>query len=268
MRQRNFFLANSNKKPTNMTNIPTIGIAGVTIPGAIDCINKINQKAHGNFEPHHHPNIILHQPNFGPTHHAQNIGRWDIVENRLIESIETLAKSGADFVIIPANTVHKVIDNIKKRVTIPVISMLDLVATECHQHNLKKVGILGTRWTMADRLYQKQLGLYKIEEIIPSQEDQDIVQKAIFEELIPTGNVKLKTLDALLGVIAKLKANGCDGIVLACTELPLVLNNENCGILTLDTTAILAEGAVRYALALMQPSENLNDKLGFSKSFL
>lgn len=268
MRQRNSFLVNSNKQLTNMINVPTIGIAGVTIPGAIDCINKINQKARGNFAHHHHPNIILHQPNFGPTHHAQNYGRWDIVENRLIESIETLAKGGADFVIIPANTVHKVIDNIKKRATIPVISMLDMVATECNNNNLKKVGILGTRWTMADHLYKKPLSLHGIEEIIPSQEDQDIVQKAIFEQLIPTGNVTLKTLEALLSVTEKLKLNGCDGIVLACTELPLVLNKENCGILTLDTTAILAEGAIRHALNLMQPVESLKDKSGFTESRL
>ncbi|MBA2709199.1 MAG: amino acid racemase [Tatlockia sp.] len=251
-----------------MTKVPTIGIAGVTIPGAIDCINKINQKAHGFFEHHHHPNIILDQPNFGPTHHAQNHGQWEIVEDRLIESIKTLAKGGADFVIIPANTVHKVIDNIKKRANIPVLSMLDMVAAECQHHNLKKVGILGTRWTMADHLYQNQLRLHNIEEIIPSQEDQDIVQKAIFEELIPTGNVKSKTLDALLAVTERLKAKGCDGIALACTELPLVLNRENCGILTLDTTAILAEGAVRYALTLMKSPENLNNKSGVLKSNL
>ena len=95
--------------------------------------------------------------------------QWDIVEDRLIESIESLAKSGADFVIIPANTVHKVINNIKKRATIPILSILDIVATECHNHNLKKVGILGTRWTMADHLYQNSLRLYNIEEIIPSE---------------------------------------------------------------------------------------------------
>ncbi|MBA3537843.1 MAG: amino acid racemase [Tatlockia sp.] len=252
-----------------MTKVPTIGIAGVTIPVAIDCINKINQKAHGFFEHHHHhPNIILHQPNFGPTHQAQNHGQWDIVEDRLIESIENLAKGGADFVIIPANTVHKVIDNIKKRASIPVLSMLDMVAAECHRHDLKKVGILGTRWTMNDHLYQNQLRLHHIEEIIPSQEDQDIVQIAIFEELIPTGKVKSKTLYALLAVKERLKARGCDGVALACTELPLVLNRENCGILTLDTTSILAEGAVRHALTLMQPPENLNNKSEFLKSNL
>lgn len=258
--KRNFFLAKPNKQSTTMLNLPTIGIAGVTIPGAIDCVNKINQKVRGNFEHHNHPNIILHQPNFGPTHHAQLDGRWDLVENRLIESIEQLAKAGADFIIIPANTVHKVIDNVKKRSPIPVLSILDRVAAECQQHNLKKVGILGTQWTMADHLYQKALDIRNIEEIIPTPEDQSIVQKAIFEELIPTGKVKPTTLASLLAVIERLKINGCDGIVLACTELPLVLNQENCGILTLDTTAILAESAVQHALTLMQPHENANKK--------
>lgn len=255
--KRNFFLEKS-KNQSTMINIPTIGIAGVTIPGAIDCVNKINRKIHGNFKSHNHPNIILHQPNFGPTHQAQNHGQWDIVENRLIESIKQLEKSGADFVIIPANTVHRVIDNVKKRAAIPVLSILDQVVAECQRHNLKKVGILGTRWTMADHLYQKTLGIHNIEEIIPTPEDQKIVQGAIFEELIPTGNVKPTTLTLLLSVVERLKINGCDGIILACTELPLVLNKENCGILALDTTDILAESAVQYALALMQEHQNIN----------
>jgi len=252
----NLFQGKPNNQLNNIINLPTIGIAGVTIPGAVDCVNKINQKVHGKFDHHQHPNIIMHQPNFAPTHHAQNHNRWDIVESRLIESVEILSKSGADFIIIPANTVHKVIDNVKKKSAIPVLSILDVVAAECERHQLKKVGILGTRWTMAEHLYQQSLQLYNIEEIIPSEVDQDIIQKAIFDELIPTGNLKAQTLSLLLTITEKLKINGCDGIVLACTELPLVLNKGNCGMFTLDTTAILAEAAVQYALNLMQSCEN------------
>ncbi|MBA2655829.1 MAG: amino acid racemase [Tatlockia sp.] len=233
------------------STLPTIGIVGVTIPGAIDCINKINQKFHNYFTSHNHPNIILHQLNFGPTHQAQIQGQWDIVENRLIASTTQLTKAGADFIIIPANTVHKVINNIIKRTAIPVLSILDSVAAECKRLQLKKVGILGTCWTMAERLYQQTLELNGIVEIIPSPEEQKIVQKAIFAELIPKGEVQSTTLASLLSIVESLKIRGCDAIILACTELPLVLNCENCQITTVDTSAILAESAVQYARALI-----------------
>lgn len=226
-------------------NMPTIGVVGVTIPGAIDCINKINQKSREYFDHHIHPNIILHQLNFALTHQAQNLGRWDKVEERLMESIEALEKAGVDFIIIPANTIHKVIDSLQARSTIPIISMLDVFSAACEQLKIKKIGIMGTRWTMADHLYFSVLKARNVEEIIPSNEDQKIIQDAIFEELIPKGQASDKTLSNLLKVVDRLKQQHCDGIALACTELPLVLNEKNCGLPVLDTTAILAEAAVK-----------------------
>ena len=133
--------------------MPTIGVLGVTIPGAADCVSKINQKSRDYFFSHEHPNIILHQLNFRPTHDAQNQERWDIVENRLMESVHALTRAGADFIIIPANTVHKVIGNLQSQSEIPIISMLDVVADAFSASGLKKVCVLGTRWTMTDHLY-------------------------------------------------------------------------------------------------------------------
>lgn len=232
-------------------DLPTIGIAGVTIPGAMDCMSKINQKCRKYFPQYEHPNILLHQLNFHPTHRAQNEGRWDIVEDRLVESITTLKKGGADFVVIPANTVHKVIDGIQRRSPIPVISILDAVADQCQQEQLHKIGIMGTRWTMADRLYQQSLLARGIKELIPSAEDQILIQQAIFSELIPTGSASKKTVMCLLEVVGRMQAMGCDGVALACTELPLVLNTKNCGMPALDTTAILAEAAVKKSLQML-----------------
>ncbi len=163
--------------------------------------------------------------------------------------------------IIPANTVHKVIHGIQKRSSIPVISILDCVADVCLSKNLKKVGIMGTRWTMADHLYQAPLFQRGITEIIPSIDDQKIIQEAIFSELIPTGKASDKTLQKLLIIVNKLKAQGCDGIASACTELPLVLNDHNCGLITLDTTDILAESAVQQGLLLLGNNVSYNSRL-------
>lgn len=224
--------------------MPTIGIVGVTIPGAIDCINKINQHSHRKFNQFEHPNIVLHQPNFAPIHKAQHAGRWDIVEDSLLASIEALKTAGAEFVIIPANTVHRVIKSLTLRSSLPVISMLDAVADKCVALHVKRVGIMGTRWTMADHLYLESLRERGIVEVLPNTEDQQIIQDVIFNELIPTGRVGDVSLDKLLNVVARLKEQECDAIALACTELPLVLNRENCGVVVLDTTDILAGAAV------------------------
>lgn len=230
--------------------MPTIGVAGVTIPGALDCIGKINRFSREVFESHQHPNIVLNQPDFSVTHHAQSEGKWPIVANRLKASIQSLADSGADFAIIPANTVHRVIDEVQAQSPIPVLNMLDIVSDECQAQGFKKVAVFGTRWTMADHLYQVPFEKRGITEVIPSDEDQAMIQKAIFSELIPNGTASPDTLAALLRIVDTMKALGCDAIALACTELPIVLNANNCGMAVLDTNELLAKAAVNQAKRL------------------
>lgn len=237
--------------------MPTIGIAGVTIPGAVDCINKINQFSRESFEEFRRPNIRLDQPDFYPTHEAQIESKWNVVADRLVASIQSLAKSGADFAIIPANTVHVVIDDIQKRASIPVLNMLEIVAGICYKNQQKTVGVLGTRWTMSGHLYQKPFEKNGISEMIPTDDEQHIIQKAIFSELIPRGFASDETVTELLRVVNRMKDSGCDAIILACTELPLVLNSDNCGIPAFDTTAILAQAAIAEAIRLMaKPNDN------------
>lgn len=225
-------------------NLPTIGVAGVSIPGAVDCISKINQLSSRYFPDFAHPSILLDQPNFSPMKRALQREEWDVVLHYLLESVERLAKAGADFVIIPANTVHKVISELQQKSSIPILNMLQLVSEECKRKNWKKVGVMGSCWTMSGHLYRDVLSANGIEEFIPSQENQEWIQHAIMSELIPTGKVTAKTLSALGQVVEALKSDGCDGIALACTELPLVLNATNCPIPIIDTTAVLAEAAL------------------------
>lgn len=232
--------------------MPTIGVAGITIPGALDCLQKIHQLSQGRFPAHQHPKIAYHQCNFGDIHDAQNRGDWTTVENLILDSINKLKDLGADFIIMPANTPHRMIDSIIRRSPdVPVLNMLDFVSQACHEKAWKKVGVLGTQWTMKDHLYQKSLNKYHITEIIPSEADQAIVQEAIFNELIPTGKASAETLAKLVQVVERLKAQGCDGVILGCTELPLVLNNDNSPIPTLDSTFILATAAVTQAQQLL-----------------
>ncbi len=257
----------------SITNkFPIIGVVGVTIPGALDCISKINSESKNYFPTYQHPHIVLHQLSFKSTHDAQEQDRWDIVEDNLLHSLREVSKLGADFAIIPANTIHRLIDNLKEKSPVAIISMLDVVAEECKQQNITKLGILGTSWTMKDHLYKAILEKNHIEEITPSLEDQDTVQKAIFLELITNGKVCDQTLRKLIAIVQKLKALGCDGIALACTELPLVLNDENCNIKTIDTTNVLAKAAVKMAhelhLPVPQTSISCKSVKNFNKNYL
>jgi len=234
--------------------MPTIGIVGITIPGALDCINKINlfSRSSNKFLPYQHPNILFYQLDFAPTHEAQELDRWDIVEDRIMSSINSLIKLGIDFIIIPANTIHKIISNLQAKSKIPILNMLNLVAEECFNLKLTKIGILGTRWTMEMHLYHEPLKSKGLTEIIPSPSDQDILQQTILSELVPTATCKPSSLIKLLEIVKRLKAEGCDGIVLGCTELGLVLNSKNCEVVTIDTTAVLAKGSVERVIMLRE----------------
>ncbi|WP_440030346.1 aspartate/glutamate racemase family protein [Chromobacterium amazonense] len=227
----------------------TIGIAGVTVPGAVDCLSKIHRLCADRFPTHHHPRFVLDQPDFGIVHQAQDDDRWDKVADSIVGSLQRLAGAGAELAVIPANTVHLVVDDIRARSPIPLISMLDVVADACAARGLKRVAILGTRWTMARRLYQAPLAARGIAEMIPDEAQQAIIQRAIFSELVPTGRASDETLAALLQVVQSMQAQGCDGVALACTELPLVLNDANCGMPAIDTTLTLAEAAMNAACA-------------------
>jgi aspartate racemase len=227
-----------------------IGIAGVTVPGALDCLSKMHQlSALMCGGHHHHPRFVLDQPDFGVVHAAQLQERWDIVEDSIVGSLQRLATAGAQVAVIPANTVHCCIDGIRRRAPLPLISMLDVVAAVCQQRGLRRVGVLGTRWTMQSHLYRAPLAAVGVEECIPDEAGQAIVQRVIFEELVPNGSVSRDSLQQLLQVVADLRAAGCDGVALACTELPLVLDEANCGMAAVDTTVVLARAAMQQVLA-------------------
>ncbi|RQO67101.1 hypothetical protein DBR44_17580 [Aquitalea sp. FJL05] len=232
----------------NMT-LPVIGVAGVTVPGALDCLSKLHQlSASLCCGHHHHPRFVLDQPDFGVVHAAQLQERWDIVEDSIVGSLQRLAVAGAQLAVIPANTVHCRIDGIRQRSPVPVLSMLDVVAADCQRRGLRRVGVLGTRWTMQSHLYRLPFAAVGIEECIPDPAQQAMLQQVIFDELVPTGRASADGLQQLLQVVDGLRAQGCDGLALACTELPLVLDEANCGMPAVDTTAVLAAAAMQAVL--------------------
>ncbi len=174
-------------------------------------------------------------------------GNWDGVFNIIHQSAVNLEKAGAEVIIIATNTVHKVFDRVENEIETPMISILDVTAEAVKSLSLKKVGLLGTIFTMQLDFFQKVFQKYSLEIIVPNEEDQEYVNKVIFDELtfhILTHESKKGYLE----VIERLKEEGAEGVILGCTEIPLLIQQEDCPIPVFDTTTIHALATLEYSL--------------------
>ena len=254
-----FFGKVRNFSTSTTVNFRTIGIVSVTAPGGALCYETVVSEHIKRFGGHHHPSICLHHNDFGKYHAAQQIERWDIVADLLLDSLKKLKLMGADFAIIPANTVHRasVFNILQEKSPLPILSILDVVAHECNKSGYKKVAVFGTKWTMADNIYEEPLRKYGIASLVPEQHHQIVIQQCIIDELIPA-KITPNTTSKLLVTVESVKSK-CDVIALACTELPLVLNNSNSGLPVLDTTRLLASAAAMKA-STVENKDDFYDK--------
>lgn len=172
---------------------------------------------------------------------------WDKVLEELYVSATNLIAAKAEVIIMATNTPHIVFNELEAKVSKPMISIMDAVAKEIKKHNLKKVGLIGTKFTMQGDYYQKAFEKYDLEVITPTIEDQKIISKIIYKEL--TFHILNDTSrKKYLGVINRLHEKGADGVILGCTEIPLLIKQEDCKISVFDTTTIHALSVLEYAM--------------------
>ena len=174
-------------------------------------------------------------------------GKWGEVERVIFQSARNLEAAGAKVIIIATNTIHKVFYEVEEKIGIPMISITEATADSIQSKGLKKIGLLGTIFTMQSDFYQEVLLKHNIETIVPSLEDQEIVNQVIFDELtyhILTPASKLKYLE----VINRLHEEGAEGVILGCTEIPLLIKQEDSPIPVFDTTTIHAMAALKFAI--------------------
>lgn len=224
-----------------------IGIIAVTAPGAALCYQTIVSESEKILGAKHHPSISLFHPPFYETYEAHQRRDWKTVEKILLDSIKRLAASGADFVIMPANATHYAHPAVAKKSPIPFLSVVDLTVKEAKRRKFTKAAILGVDITMEDGLYVQPLRSVGITPFTPPQEDQTVIKDIIHTELISNKPTK-KGIQTLVALLKKYQKAGCDGALLACTELPMVLNAHNSPIPVVDTTRILALKAVEISL--------------------
>jgi aspartate racemase len=197
--------------------------------------------------PHAHPEISMHT--FPLSMYMVHIraGRWDEVGDLMATSAERLFMAGAEFVICPDNTIHQAFDHARDRSAIPWLHIADEVAEVASRRGLRKLGVLGTRFLMEGDVYPPKLGQRGISHELPDEASRDAIHRIIFDELV-YGQLEGTSRRTLQNIIGRLQTRGCDGIVLGCTEIPLLIADRDSPLPTLDSTRILARAALRHSM--------------------
>jgi len=176
-------------------------------------------------------------------------GDWDGVAGLMLSSTEKLAKVGADFAVCPDNTIHQAFDLFIEKSPIPWLHIADEVIAEAKRRNYSRLAILGTRFLMEGPVYATKLAATDIEYMIPEAEDRERINDIIFNELV-NGRFSSAARDYFNRVIDNLKRQGCDAVVLGCTEIPLLITPQSSPLPTLDSTRLLARAALRKAVEI------------------
>jgi len=178
----------------------------------------------------------------------QEQGEWERLEDMMVEAGEGLKEAGADILLICANTMNKMADDVQQRVGLPVIHIGDATAEVIEEKGMDTVGLVGTNYVMEGDFYRKRMkDIHDIEVLVPGDENRDRVHDIIYNELCK-GDVKSGSKKILLHILQELVDRGAEGIILGCTEIPLYINEDDMDIPLFDTTAIHAEAAVDSAL--------------------
>ncbi|COF86327.1 putative amino acid recemase [Streptococcus pneumoniae] len=195
----------------------------------------------------HSAKCLINSVDFEEIERCQSSGNWDGAGEILGNAAYSLQKGGADFIIICTNTMHKVVGKIKAKIDIPVLHIADATAKEIKRKDIQKVGLLGTKYTMEQDFYKSRIEEHDIKVIVPSEKNRKEINKVIYTELC-LGKIVSQSREYYKRVIEELVQKGAQGIILGCTEIGLLIKQENVSVPIFDTTHIHAIEAVKVAL--------------------
>jgi aspartate racemase len=224
-----------------------IGIVACSAEGAALCYRTICAEAPTEMGEHNHPEITMHTPPFLKYMEAIVSGNWERVAQLMISSTHKVAEAGADFAISPDNTIHEAYDLVIRQSPIPWLHIAEVVGEEAERMGASRVGVLGTKYLMIGPVYSETLKKINITCEIPDENDRAKIDRIIFKELV-NGIFTEPSRLFFNEVISKFKQHGCNAAVLGCTEIPLIVNPDDCPLPTLDSTRLLARAALRKAL--------------------
>lgn len=227
----------------------TIGlIGGMSWESSIEYYRIINETVRERLGGLHSAKSLMVSVDFAELETLQHQGKWEAAAAFMIAAAQCVERGGADFLLICANTMHKLADAVQEHIRIPVLHIADATARTIQTRGLHTVGLLGTRFTMEEQFYKNRLiENYDLDVLIPSEDGRDTVHRIIYEELC-RGEVRPGSKGQCLNIIEQLITRGAEGIILGCTELPLLIQEADCRVPLFDTTRIHAVAAIEYAL--------------------
>lgn len=231
-----------------MKRYKTIGILGGVSPeSTITYYEHTVRTYRERFGDHSYPEILIYSVSFQTIMDWQREKMWDRIEKLLINGIIRLNKGGADFGLIASNTMHFVFEKVQKKSPIPLISIIDATAEKIKKEGIDTVGLLGTAFTMSQRFYKEKLLHSGINVLVPREKEQKYINRVIHEELI-NGKVIPRSREGFLKIIRSLVDRRAQGVILGCTEIPLLVRDEDSPVKLFNTTEIHAEKALGYAI--------------------
>ncbi|MFR2846880.1 MAG: aspartate/glutamate racemase family protein, partial [Hungatella hathewayi] len=226
----------------------TIGmIGGMSWESTVTYYQIINEVVKKELGGLHSARILLYSVDFAEIEQCQADGDWERSGEILAEAARSLEKAGADFIIICTNTMHKVVPQMQRQIQIPILHIAEATAAELLHHNIRKVALLGTKYTMTQEFYKEKLTAAGIEVLIPDAQGIETVNDIIYQELC-LGTISDISREKYLSIIDQLAAKGAQGVILGCTEIGLLIQQKDTSLPVFDTTQIHAKMAAMEAI--------------------
>ena len=223
-------------------------IGGMSWESTVEYYRLINESVKERLGGLHSAKCILFSVDFAEVEELQRCGKWPDAAQLLVGAAQSVEKAGADLVVICTNTMHKLADTIQSRIGIPLLHIADATAAKVGQAGIRRVGLLGTRFTMEEDFYRGRLAdQFGLEVIIPDTKDRETVHRIIYKELC-VGTIRPESKAQVAGIMSRLVDLGAEGIILGCTELGLLLDAGDSRVPLFDTTRLHVLAAVEYAL--------------------
>lgn len=227
----------------------TIGlIGGMSWESSIEYYRIINETTKARLGGLHSAKSLMYSVDFADVEVLQHQGKWTEAAHLLMDAAKKLEAGGADFIVLCTNTMHKVADDIQANVKIPLLHIADPTAQRVKDSGIREIGLLGTRFTMEEEFYRGRLSKkYDLQVHVPNAEERETVHRIIYEELV-VGEIRQQSKEQYMGIIERMVNQGIEGIILGCTEIGLLIHEQDSQVPLFDTTKIHAEAAVEYAL--------------------
>jgi aspartate racemase len=224
-----------------------IGIVACSAEGASLCYRTICTEGAAMLGPHAHPEVSMHTPSLAD--YVACLERGDLrgVGDLMLASAHKIANAGADFLICPDNTIHQAFPHVEPRSPLPWLHIAEVVAAEAADRGFRRLALTGTRWLVDSEVYPEKLAALGLAFLSPDPAERDEINRIIMEELV-CGVFKPEAIAYFQTVTDRLKLAGCDAVILGCTELPLIIDDTNSSLPTLDSTRLLARAALRRAV--------------------